>query len=490
MIVKRYYAEDMRLALRAVREELGPDAVILSNERLADGVEILASADYDEALYANMRGKRSGQKAPEAEPGDAPDPTVPVPGAPQLDAGDRELVKSDEGERPAMAIKLQSTSAPGTAQESVDPPSRAAGEPAAKLTLPVTDAEIAAPLSGGGDVDSTFAHLMESYQRPAPAIATGDEDLMQAMRSEIDNLRLLLKDQLRQSSTERWKFRNPLEAAVAQRFTRRGLSRQLSKNLATRVTGSPTIEDAWVKALAELEGDFPVLGQDLINAGGVVALMGPTGAGKTTTIAKLAIRYALEYGRENLALVTTDSYRVAAYDQLRTLARIIGVPVRRTDDNNSLRKVLRGFRDKSLVLIDMAGFNAGDARRSQQLASLHEVEAAVTRLLVLPCTSQDKVLRAAYELVAGEGLAGCILSKVDEAQSMGEVLSLVLETNLPVTYITNGQAIPDDIEVAQAELLLSYLLYADVESAVHDRIPIRESLRATPVAAANHVGMI
>jgi flagellar biosynthesis protein FlhF len=471
MNVKRYFAEDMRQALRAVREELGPDAVILSNERVAGGVEILATEDYDETVYANMRGASAQQPGRETR---------------ERESRDRELQQKLEAERAAAPVQQRpeprETSNAIAAQ--LSPP---AG-PAVASRPAVTD-KLAAT-GNHADLDSTFAHLMDIYQQPAPAPVAADQELMKSMRSEIDNLRLLLQDQLRQSSTERWQHKNPVEAAVAQRFSARGLSRQVIKGVAERVSGIATMEEAFVSALTELEGDLPVLGKDLVDEGGVVALLGPTGAGKTTTIAKLAIRYALKHGRENLALVTTDCYRVAAYDQLRTLARIIGVPVRRTDEKNSLRKVLRGFRDKSLVLVDMAGFNAGDAQRQEQLASLHEVDAAVSRLLVLPCTSQKKVLRAAYDLVAGEGLTGCVLSKVDEAQSMGEVLSLVLENNLPVAYITNGQAIPDDIEVAQAELLLSYLLYADVESAVHDRLSISESLRSTPSRAASGVGMI
>ncbi len=477
MNVKRYFAEDMRQALRAVREELGPDAVILSNERVAGGVEILATEDYDETVYANMRGARAQQPGRESR---EPEPQEHEPRL--RESRDRELQQKLEAERAAAPV--QQRPAPRDTSDNIvaqlSPP--AAPRPAV--------ADKPAATGNHADLDSTFAHLMDIYQQPAPAPAAADQELMKSMRSEIDNLRLLLQDQLRQSSTERWQYKNPVEAAVAQRFSARGLSRQVIEGVAERVSGVATIEDAWVSALTELEGDLPVLGKDLVNEGGVVALLGPTGAGKTTTIAKLAIRYALRHGRENLALVTTDCYRVAAYDQLRTLARIIGVPVRRTDEKNSLRKVLRGFRDKTLVLVDMAGFNAGDAQRQQQLASLHEVDAAVLRLLVLPCTSQKKVLRAAYDLVAGEGLAGCVLTKVDEAQSMGEVLSLVLENNLPVAYITNGQAIPDDIEVAQAELLLSYLLYADVESAVHDRLSISESLRSTPIRAVNGVGMI
>ena len=473
MKVKRYFAADMRQALRMVRDELGPDAVILSNERVADGIEILATEDYDETVFASMRGK--GERQPKTETVDSA-------------TRDRVLQQRIEADRIAAPIQQRPLVEP-------EPTERVANQSEAPESGTRDSAKLApepevAATSDNADVN--FAKLLDTYQQPVAndVSVAGDDDLMTAMRSEIDNLRFLLQDQLQQSSSERWMYKNPVEAAVAKRCSARGLSQKVIDGLIERVSGIETIEDAWLSALTELEGDIPILGKDLVEEGGVVALLGPTGAGKTTTIAKLAIRYALKFGREEIALVTTDCYRVAAYDQLRTLARIIGVPVRRTDEKNSLRKILRGFRDKSLVLVDMAGFNAGDVQRKEQLASLRQVDAAVSRLLVLPCTSQDKVLRAAYNLVAGEGLAGCILSKVDEAQSMGEVLSLVLENSLPVAYITNGQAIPDDIDVAQAELLLSYLLYADVESAVHDGLSISKALRSKPMPAVNGAGMI
>ena len=209
--------------------------------------------------------------------------------------------------------------------------------------------------------------------------------------------------------------------------------------------------------MLSFEKQIPIVDNNQFNRG-VVALLGPTGAGKTTTIAKLAVRFALRHGRDELALVTTDRYRLAAYEQLKALGRIIDVPVRLVEENTNLNKVLRSLRDKSLVLIDTAGFQQADDERRQQLEALESANVNIKKLLVLPCTNQDSTLpQAAYDLLAKSRIDACILSKTDETMSFGEVISLVVEKALPVAYITNGQSIPDDLQTAHAESLIRLL---------------------------------
>lgn len=382
MGVKRYVADDMRQALKMIRDELGPDAVILSNRRVPGGVEILTTLAYDDSLLS---------QAPDLKPSNQPNDTEQTQAA-TADAG--------------------------------------ANEPPA----------------------SAFEQLLNQYQQPATKNAA-DEELMAAMRSEIESLRLLLKDQMSHMNQENWCARNPIEAAVLKRFDGYRINDKVARSIARQVSVHLTIEEGWQAALDLLEQQIPIVAADQWQEG-VVALLGPTGAGKTTTIAKLAVRYALRYGRENLALVTTDRYRLAAYEQLKALGRIIDVPVRLVDEQTSLDKVLRSLRHKSMVLIDTAGFHTCDRERRQQLDELRNARADIKTLLVLPCTSHDEVLRAAYGIVERSQLTGCILSKADEVAGFGEVLSLAVEKALPVAYITNGQAIPDDIESATAEALI------------------------------------
>ena len=395
MNVKRYVAADMRQALKKVREELGPDAVILSNRRVNAGIEILASLEYDPEAFD------------------------------QFQASNLEAAEPASVNNPANAAAAYSAVSQGPAS------------------------------SGQSQIDAAFANFMSQYQPPAQKTeSSADAELMDAMRSEIENLRLLLKDQMGYINDEHQALKRPAEAIIVKRFKQCGIHPGLAVKLARKTASFSTIEEAWQAAIALMARHLPVIGRDLVAGGGIFALIGPTGAGKTTTIAKLAVRFALSHGSENIALVSTDQHRIAAYEQLRTLARIIDVPVCLVDEHNDLDSVLKSLRHKKLVLIDMAGFALNDGLRNQQLKQLVVSKADIKKLLILPCTSQRSVLIDAINAARVCKIDGCVLSKVDEITSLGEVLSLVVEKQLPLAYITNGQTIPDDIELAQATALI------------------------------------
>ena len=389
--VRRYVAEDMRQALRQIRDDLGPHAVILSSKRTAEGVEVLTTLEYDEEA---LRQAQLGS----------------------------------------------SQSAGGTM----------AGERSS-------------PQAAAGAVDTAFEQLLNQHLE-TPARGSIDQELMAAMRSEIESLRLLLKDQMAHLAQESWQGRNPVEAAVMKHFADLDISRQVAAPIANAVAQHATIEEGWQTAQRLLGRRIKVADSAQFNQG-VVALVGPSGAGKTTTIAKLAVRYALKYNRDELALVTTDRYRLAAYEQLKALGRIIDVPVRLVDEKTDLNKVLRSLRDKSLVLIDTAGLNLADPRKCRQLDELDTATTAIKKLLVLPSTSQSASLRSYCDLLQQHHIDACVLTKTDEVMRFGEVLSLVVEKALPVAYITNGQNIPDDMASARQEQLLGCLM-AHSEQAV------------------------
>jgi len=182
--------------------------------------------------------------------------------------------------------------------------------------------------------------------------------------------------------------------------------------------------------------------------------VGPTGAGKTTTIGKLAARYVLKHGADSVALLTTDTYRIGAQDQLRSLGRILNVAVEVVNEYQDLPKVLSNLQHYSLVLIDTAGFRHGDPLFNEQLQAL-EREAMIDSYLVLPCNSQRQMLSASIDAHQMAGLRGCILSKLDETSSLGDAIAVLAEQSLPLAYTTNGQQIPEDIDVARAHQLVA-----------------------------------
>lgn len=419
MRVKRFFAADMRSAMKLVREEMGAEASIIANRRVAGGIELTAALDYE-----------------------APRLTPPTPG---LDA---ELKKTQEriinaraslqaGERPAAGPSVNRQLFGDSTRQAAEQ-----GSSVARELLDRLNNERSAP-----------APAASSPSAGHTAPATGDN--MDVMRAEIAGLRDLLESQLGGLAWGQVNQQQPRQASLWRRLVQLGLPAELCKDLLARVEDVTDVRQAWRLLLAHLAQGIPVMREELIEQGGVIALVGPTGAGKTTTLGKLAARYVLKHGSQHVALVTMDTFRIGAHEQLRTLGRILNVPVRVVDEQNSLDDVLGEFAGKRLVLVDTAGLQAQDPQLRGQLNELAAQGARIRTLLVLAATSQYRVLKAAWHNYRSCDLAGCILTKVDEAGSLGEALGLAMEQRLPVAYVADGQRIPDDLSRGVGHQLVS-----------------------------------
>jgi flagellar biosynthesis protein FlhF len=192
----------------------------------------------------------------------------------------------------------------------------------------------------------------------------------------------------------------------------------------------------------------------MLDAGGVFALMGPTGAGKTTTTAKLAARFVVRHGAEKLALLTTDSYRIGGHEQLRIYGKILGVTVHAVRDAADLRVTLSELRHKHTVLIDTVGMSQRDQAVAEQVEMLCEAGKPVKRLLLLNATSHGDTLNEVVEAYQKRGLDGCILSKIDEAASLGPALDCAIRHQLNVHYLATGQRVPEDLHIANRQYLI------------------------------------
>lgn len=304
--------------------------------------------------------------------------------------------------------------------------------------------------------------LLKEARRPeaagVDAKATNEADQaaqLNDLQAEIADMRLLLEQQLdRLLGQQSTPINSPILASVARRLERLNLPQDVVGKVIGGCTKTKTLADAWPDALANLAHQLPVSGGDIVDKGGVFAFVGPTGVGKTTTIGKLAARYVLQHGADKVAVITTDTYRIAAHDQLRSLARILRVPVRVVDEANPLDAVLRSLRHCSLVLIDTAGFRHGDPHLKAQLKALADQQSVKT-FLVMSCNSQAQMLKASVHAYGGARLQGCILTKLDETASIGEALGVAIQNRLPIAYTTDGQDIPKNLEVARAHQLVS-----------------------------------
>ena len=283
-----------------------------------------------------------------------------------------------------------------------------------------------------------------------------EEPAFMEMQSELKSLKGLLVNQFSGLSWGNEVQYQPSRARLLQRLMSLGLSPKLSKDIASQVDEEKDFEHNWRLALGELAHRIPVGENEIIEKGGVVALVGATGVGKTTTIAKLAARYTLKHGPHRVALITTDNYRVAAHEQLHSYARIMGVPMRVTGDAESLRKALDELHDKELILIDTAGMSQRDMLLNKQFAMLqHKGLPEIKTYLTLATNCQRGVLSETGDKFKEMNLAGCILTKVDETTSMGGALSVAIENDLPVSYFCDGQQVPEDIHLARAHSIVS-----------------------------------
>jgi len=193
---------------------------------------------------------------------------------------------------------------------------------------------------------------------------------------------------------------------------------------------------------------------DLLESGGVFALMGPTGAGKTTTTAKLAARFVVRHGADKLALLTTDSYRIGGHEQLRIYGKILGVTVHAVRDAADLRLALSELRNKHTVLIDTVGMSQRDQAVAEQVEMLCQAGKQIKRLLLLNATSHGDTLDEVVHAYRTRGLDGCILTKIDEAASLGPALDCAIRHELNVHYLATGQRVPEDLHLANRQYLI------------------------------------
>ncbi|WP_432697744.1 flagellar biosynthesis protein FlhF [Marinobacterium sp. YM272] len=480
MKVKRIFAPDMRQAMRRVREEIGPDAVIVSNHRVAGGVEIVVAREEEyEAAQSELKRERARRRDEQVRiltSAPAPDKSEKRRDLDQLLERTRlDIARAQEGAEKPEVTPGANRQLDGDDDEelhSILESLRARQrERDARTAAPRRPQPRPAPESAPQPAFEPRA-AARPEPRPQPAApAAEDSSLIKNMQDEIHQLRSMLEQQISSRQQESQAapaqdFAEPVQTSSApqgtalkgqleHRFERLGLGARLTSSLLASIEPGLAIDKAWRNSLARLADSIPVVGEELIERGGMLAFLGPTGVGKTTTIGKLAARYVLQHGSSSLALVTTDSFRIAAHEQLKTFGRILDVPVRVVDENHSLEEVLQSLKGKRLVLIDTAGMNARDPSGQLQLEMLESVSVRVKKLLVLSCSSQRQLLESAWQTYSALGLNGCVLSKMDESGSLGEALTLAVEKQLPVAYVADGQKIPDDIGLARRHDLVS-----------------------------------
>jgi len=234
-----------------------------------------------------------------------------------------------------------------------------------------------------------------------------------------------------------------------------GLNVELAKFLASKVRDVEEPDLAWRDALYALANEIHIFDTEILERGGILALIGPTGVGKTTTIAKLAARFALRHGNRHVGLVSVDNFRIGARDQLHTYGRILNVPVRSATTSEELDTVIDALSDRQLILIDTAGMGMRNDRFGAQQELLNRSKHEITRLLALSANIESQALDRAVALFEALRPNACVLTKLDETAALGGILSTVVKHKLPLAFFTDGQRVPEDLQPARAHPLVN-----------------------------------
>lgn len=432
MRTQRFFGATARAALARVKASLGEEAVILRNRRVDGGVEILATADAD----------WSQVEADPAPPRQASAPTAPA--ARTADPAD--ATEPRQGQRPPAMSTVSFQRYAQERKRPVEVEAASSGEPVARVaSAPRTPVPVAAlRIEGHGEEATAQAnqHLVDELRRMRAYISQQFSAL-----SWVDGVR-----------------RSPVQAQLLRRLIGAGFSARLSRLLVSRVPADYDDDEALVWLHAALSRNLRCGGWagGPLAEGGVFALVGPTGVGKTTTTAKIAASFALRHGVQSVGLITMDAYRIAAQDQLRAFGQLIGLPVLAAHDADELRGHLATLADRRLVLVDTAGVGQRDERVAATLEML--AGSGVQPLLVLAATAQEGALEEVIAAYRGREAAGVVLSKIDEAPRLGGAIDALVRHRLRVVGVADGQRVPEDWHEADAASLVATAL----EPRLHD----------------------
>jgi flagellar biosynthesis protein FlhF len=448
MKVRRYFAPDMRTALAAARREQGADVMIIGQRKVDGGLELVTADEYDEEILASYTPPKPSFRA---VVDDSDDADVPTPSARRPAPASRSDANAPEPSaiKPYVFPQVPNNNRKPAAAAAVAP------KPAAVRNQAGTAARTSATATTG-------AAAVDTRRNGAVRSETlwTREPVMDQMQQELRSLRGLLQQQFATLAWSDMRQRNPLAAYLLRRAVGAGVAPRLASELAQSVSASLSFDQGWEKFLGLFSQRLRVTGNELMERGGAAVLVGPTGVGKTTLICKLAAQFALKHGARNVAVVTTDSQRIAAHEQLRSFGRIMGIPVRVAAGVEELLPALDAVYDRKLVLVDTAGMGPRDRRIEITLAALRDCAPLVRSFVVASAATPQRDLEAIFKRYAPVMPAGVMLTKLDDATLLGPALSAAILHQLPVAYVSGGQRIPEDVEVAAANTLVQRAIAA------------------------------
>jgi flagellar biosynthesis protein FlhF len=448
MSAKRFFATNAKDALRRIKAELGGDAVVLSSSEVNDGVEFLAIAAKD--LVAATTVVPAAPTAP-SRPTAAnlplrttQEPMMPAAAAAAGAAADRNsmtLNRAAQAPQPEQPLERQRAS---LQSRSLALEVAQAREARTQANVP----QASAPPANDRPVQ------FENAAKPAAEAAPSTSGIYE-LSSQMAEVKKILSGHLATNYWGMLQQRAPSQAQLMGRLISAGMSSAVVSRMLAEL---PPLADFdaqikaaqnWVQAQLKVSDAF-----ELFDRGGVFAFIGPTGVGKTTTLAKIAARCVLRYGRRQVAMLTTDTYRVGAQEQLRLFSRILGLPVVSLRDSDDMESKLQELSSRKIILLDTAGVSQRDTMMVDQLGMIQRGCRNVHRVLVMSATTStrtmDDVVTAHQSALGGQGLHSAIVTKIDEGMSLAPAVDCVLRHDLPLLFLSNGQRVPEDLFPADA----------------------------------------
>lgn len=451
MGIKKYVAATMQKALKQIREELGDDAIIVSNRKLPNGrVEISVSIEDSTPPPAESKALVPSQQAAYSQ------------------AYSQAYTKT-EGHSQLPATM------PGTSME----PLNLSNEKAKQLLAAVRSTQQTKAQENSEQLlNNTQSHSGNNHlAQPTPHSMTYEashsaflQNTVMQLQQELYELRMQMQKPAAEQKPVILPVKNYEEKAllndrkalaiVRKKWQQVGLNdsifQQFTKSNAFQNVGGDQ-QLLWRSSLRYLKSLVPRYTRNPLETPGVYAFVGPTGAGKTTTLAKLAVRHVNRWGADNVGIVTMDSFRIGAWEQMQRLGDVVGVKTALCRQEDNLTDTLSSMRDCKFILIDTAGLSHQDERRLVQWQKLSELGDELETYLVAPANLQASVLQQLTQAYEPARIRGMIYTKCDEITSLGEAVSALVMAELPWVFACDGQRIPDDIKAMSVDSVMQML---------------------------------
>ncbi|HMP10478.1 flagellar biosynthesis protein FlhF [Hydrogenophaga sp.] len=461
MNIQRFTAPTSREAMAKARRAFGDGAVILSTRTTEEGFEVMAAAE--ETLAALPAAANE------------PRPTAPVAARVQdsVARDTEELAMStlsfQEYVRERM-LRKRKEAASGTAAPSVSAPvvTPAHAAPAREVRPVAPVAPTTTPglgLSASVPPIRTRAPVESVWDEPAahaPAMPSGRDN---AMAVELSALRDMIEERFNTLAWLGSSKQNPVQSNLMLKLIRSGYSPSMARAVLEKLPAEVSPADAvrWVMDVITRNLRVAPPGASLGEEGGVIALIGATGVGKTTTAAKLAAQCARLHGASSVGLITLDSYRVAGYEQLRAYGRMLGVVAHLAHDRSALGDLLNLLSGKRMVIIDTAGLGQRDQRIQDMLDMLDMPK--IKRNLVLNAGAHGDTIDDVLNSFKASSLHGVVLSKVDEAVKLGPAIDSLIRHQVVLRGVANGQRVPEDWQAPDAAAMVRISMGSQTRSA-------------------------